>query len=169
MELGRYLDERTLAALHRLLPNFAFEPVLAPVSGLSEPSVTIQLPVPAGAEYSFSLTVQPEKQIHARLVNTEPETEYFWYMPFEDAEFKNSIELDRAFVETLDVIVSNETRIVQKHGLLMESFRCEYNTGSGWNRIYGMSALRPGGFKPPRITGAKRVYHSPPLVSACSG
>jgi hypothetical protein len=165
MELSRYVDELTIEALHRLLPNVEFELIFTPVSGLSEPAVSIKLPVPPGAEYSFSLWFRPEKQIHANLVDADPARPYFWYMPFEDAAFKNSVEqLDKAFVKKLELLVSHETRIVQKRGLLLHSFRCDYKASSGWNRVYRMAAMRLGHVKPPEIAGSQRIYHSPALA-----
>jgi hypothetical protein len=165
MELSRYVDEPTIAALKRLLPNAEFEPILEPLSGSSEPVVSIELPAPVEAQYSFVLTFKPEKQISARLLNTGPaERPYFWYMPFEDGTFRNSLELDKAFVETLGLLVTHKTRIVQKRGLINHSFRCDYQTVSGWKRVFGLSALRVGGFRPPRISGRQQVYFSPAIA-----
>jgi hypothetical protein len=69
----------------------------------TEPSVSVELPVPADAEYGFRLYFQPERQIGATLLAADG-TDYFWYMPFEDAAFANSVEdLDGAFVKQSNV------------------------------------------------------------------
>ena len=166
MELIEFVDEPTIAAMNRLLPNIEFEPILEPVSGSRHPSVSVELPAPTGAEYLFKVYFRPERQIHARLVHVENSRYYFWYRPFEDAEFKNSTErLNGAFLNTLEQLVCSETRIMQKRGLLTHSFQCDYKSPTGWNRVYGHSALRLGGFNPPPIAGNQHVYHSPALVA----
>jgi hypothetical protein len=172
MDLSSYVDELTFTELQRLLPGVAFEPIITPlrwrslsvVPHESDFSVYQQLPPAPGAEYSFELCFRPERQIHATLIDADPSRPYFWYMPFEDAAFGNSVvKLDKAFLETVELLISNETRIVQKCGLLSHSFRCDYKAGSGWKRVCGVSCLRTG-FKPPRIAGRLRVYYSPALA-----
>ena len=166
MSLSEFVDERMVVALNRTLPNVALEPILKEHShGMR--SVSVELPAPQGGEYQFILTLQPERQIHARLVRhlDTQRNNYFWYRPFEDAEFRGSIEkLDAAFIETIEKLVRHETRILQKRGLLNHSFRLEYKSSSGWKRVYGHSALRMGGFSAPMIAGRQRVYHSPALL-----
>jgi hypothetical protein len=164
MELSQYVDEPTLAALQRLLPDAPFQPILMPLSGSADRSVSVKLPVPADAEYGFTLYFQPERQIAATLLVADA-ADYFWYMPFEDAAFHNSVqELDAAFIKTVEHLVCHETRIIQKRGLLNHSFRCDYKSASGWKRVYWHSALRLGRFHPPLIAGRKRVYMSPAIV-----
>lgn len=70
---------------------------------------------------------------------------YFWYMPFEEAGYRNSVP------------------IVQKHRFVWESFRCDWNSGSNWNRIYGLSYLR--WFEYPQIRTKEHTYYSPPIVA----
>jgi hypothetical protein len=160
MEPSKYIDEPMLVALRRLLPNAAFDPKLTPLSISAEPSVSIELPVPATAEYAFRLYFQPERQIHARLLVSDG-TDYFWYMPFEDVAFRDS---DAAFVQTVERLVRYETRIVQKRGLITDSFRCDFKAASGWKKVYAHSASRLGGFHPPLIAGRERVYASPAIA-----
>jgi hypothetical protein len=170
MELSEYIDEQTIAALQRLLPGMAFEPIVVPLPDCSSVAprsadfaVSIDLPAPSGADYSFELYFRPERQIHAKLISGAPSRPYFWYMPFEDAAFNNSVEkLDKAFIETVELLISHETRIMQKRGLLSHSFQCDYKAGSGWKRVFGVSCLRTG-FKPPEIAGGMYVYRSPAL------
>jgi hypothetical protein len=176
MDLSNYVDGSTTAALQRLLPGVVLEPVLTPLrwrSGLTvvphESGFSVQINIPAapGADYSFWLLFQPERQIGAALIGADPARPYFWYMPFEDAAYNNSVEkLDGAFFETLELLISHETRIVQKRGLFFDSFRCEYKCSSGWQRVNGMAGLRMGGFKASRIAGRKRTYRSPALAPA---
>jgi hypothetical protein len=175
MDLGTYVDEPTITALQRLLPGVAFKPILTPLrwrSGLSlipdeDFIVHVNLPAAPGAEYSFELYVRPEKQIHAKLINADLWGLYFWSMRFEEAAFNNSLEkLDAAFIETLELLISRETRIVQRRSFFRDSFRCEYKGASGWQRLYEACGLRMGGFgfKVPRIAGRERIYRSPALA-----
>jgi hypothetical protein len=164
MDLNKYIDEPMLVTLRRLLPSAAFQLILTPSSVSEEPSVSIELPVPAEAEYGFRLYLQPERQIHARLLAADVK-DYFWYMAFEDAAFRNSVEdLDAAFVETVERLIRNETRIVQKRGLIADLFKCDYKAASGWKRVYSHSAFRFGGFHPPLIAGRERIYTSPAVA-----
>ena len=165
MDLNPFVDKPMLAALKRLLPDVIFAPIFAPVSGSKTPSVSIELPAAVGAEYLFKLYFQPERQISARLLRLNTQY-YFWYRPFDDAEFGNSADrLDKAFIETVEELVTSETRIIQKRGLLTHSFMCDYKSPSAWKRVYSHSALRLGGFEPPPIAGRQHIYHSPALVA----
>lgn len=165
MDLYQYVDEATVAALQRLLPNVIFNPIVKPIASSKASSVSIELPAASGGEYLFVLFFSPQRQIHARLLPANTRQYYFWYRPFEDAEFGNSIEkLDCAFMETVEQLISNETRIIQKRGLLTNSFKCDYRSLSGWKTVSGQSALRIRGFVVPPIDGKQRIYHSPALI-----
>lgn len=166
MNLSEFVDERMVAALNRSLPGIGFEPIVKTHLG-DVRSVRVELPAPPEAEYQFILTLQPERQIHARLLRylDTQQRNYFWYRPFQDAEFRNSMEkLDAAFIETIEKLVRHQTRIVQKRGLLNHAFRLEYKSPTGWKCVYGHSALRLGGFSVPSIAGKERVYHSSAIV-----
>ena len=166
MTLSEFVDERIVVALNRTLPGFAFEPILKTHSRSGIRSVTVELPAPQGAEYQFVLGFQPEKQIHARLLPHAgmEQNNYFWYRPFEETESRDlNDKVDAAFISTIERLVHHETRIIQKRGLLNHSFRLDYKSPSGWQRIYRHWAFRLGGFSVPSIPGRQRVYHSPAL------
>src|SRR4051794_31199640 len=101
-DLSQYADPLTIEVLKRVLPSNELQPKLTSIKWSTEIVVSIELPAPLGAEYSFSIYLLPEKQIHAELVGVESvSSKDFWYMPFEDAAFNNSVEkLDRAFAST---------------------------------------------------------------------
>jgi hypothetical protein len=165
MDVGEFVDARTMAALRRLLPNFEFEPKLRSHSEFRDTFVSIELPAAVGADYAFTLSFGPEKQIYARLLRSDSERPHFWYRPFEDVDFADAEKLDNAFIESFERLVCNETRIIQKRGLLWHSFACEYKSENVWKREYGLSALRLGGFKVPRIPSRRHIYHSPALIT----
>jgi hypothetical protein len=157
--------DKTLELLARLLPDFVIQPVAQGAQGVD--STRIDLPAAAGADYFFQLWIEPEMQISAELAVAAADVNYFWYRPFESAEFRDSMEaLESAFCETLEKLLTHETRIVQKNGWLNWHFKCEYKAADNWMRIYRHSALKLGGWKFPGIDGKVRVYHSSALVHA---
>ena len=154
---------KTLELLARLLPDFVVQPVTLRVQGID--SRKIDLPSAAGADYFFRLWIEPEMQINAELTAPGSDVNYFWYRPFESAEFHDSLEaLDAAFCAMLKKVLTHETRIIQESGWLNWHFKCEYKTADSWKRVYGYSALKLGGWKTPRIDGKTRIYHSAALV-----
>jgi hypothetical protein len=160
MEMDRIIEQ-----LNRLLPNVKVQPNTDKADGIS--STTIELPAAPGSDYYFRLWMEPEIQISALLIARSPDQKYFWYRPFESSEFRNSmVALEAAFCETVEKLLTHETRIIQKNGWLNWHFKCEYRDSSDrWNRIYGHSAFKLGGFKVPKISGRTRTYRSAALVS----
>jgi hypothetical protein len=161
------VDDRTLRLLNLHLPDF--NPVIQPVEGLkvTGPHICrLDLPPAHGADYFFRLWFSPdgERQIGAKLVEDSDDASYFWYRPFELAEFRDSNEdLVNTFCEKLEALITHETRIIQRKGWLCWHFRCDYRASENWKCLYRHSALR-GGFKPPQIRGRRRVYSSAALT-----
>jgi hypothetical protein len=161
VELNSHLSEPAVAFVKQLLPSVVVELDTKPEPGVG-PSYHIHLPPAAGAEYRFTIWLGcGEKQISARLL-PESETAHFWYMPFEKAEFQSAEEMNKALLEAVELIMRHNTRIEQRHGLFFEHFNCEYESASGWKRLYGLSDLRL--IPALKTAGRKRVYQSPPLV-----
>jgi hypothetical protein len=156
--------DKTLKLLARLLPGFVVQPVTQRTQRVE--STRIDLPAAAGADYFYQIFgFCSEMQIGAQLIESGPEINYFWYRPFELAEFRNSAEaLEASVCETLEKLLIHETRIVQKNGWLTWNFKCEYQAADRWNRIYGHSALKVPGWRLPRINGKIHVYQSKALV-----
>jgi hypothetical protein len=171
MELSDCIDERTSQELTRLLPGVVFKPIVVPLPGVtsavpraSECAVSIDLPAAQGAEYSFWILFEPERQIGATLVGGGDARLSFWYRPFEDAEFRFDTEKrDDAFFKTLESLISHETRIVQRRGLISNSFQCDFNDNGEWKRVFGVSSLR--WIATPPIGSRERVYSSPALMT----
>jgi hypothetical protein len=156
-------DDPIVAFAKQLLPSVVVEPDEKPQPGIVGLSYHILLPVPAGADYGFILWLGAgEKQISARLL-TADERSYFWYMPFEEPDYRSADQLTEAFLSTTEKIIRHNTRIEQKRGLLFTHFKCEFESPMGWRKVYGHSGLRwIGG---PRIKGNTHIYQSPKLVS----
>ena len=161
-ELTSHLADPVVDFVTGLLPSVIVEEDAKQQPGVSGQSYHIELPPPAGADYCFILWLgSGEKQISARLLNADKPS-YFWYRPFEDAEFRSAEQLDKAFLEAVEVIIRHNTRIEQTRGLFFNHFKCEYESESGWKRLYGMAALR--WIRAPKILGRKHIYQSPRLV-----
>jgi hypothetical protein len=162
MELDSYLSDPVVDFVRSLLPSVVVEADKKQELGVHAQSYHIELPPPASADYRFVLWLgNGEKQISARLLASD-EAVYFWYRPFEEAEFRSAEKLNKAFIEAVELIVRHNTRIEQKRGLFFNHFKCEYESPSGWKRVYGHSALR--WIRAPRIAERQHVYQSPSLV-----
>jgi hypothetical protein len=162
MEQESSLADPVVALVKRLLPSALLEPDAKQEPGIHGQSDHIHLPAPVGADYRFTLWLgDGEKQISARLASNE--AAYFWYRPFEEAEFRSADELGKAFLEAVEQIVRHNTRIEQKRGWLFNHFKCEYESATrGWKRVYAHSGLR--WIRAPKIAGRSHTYHSPPLI-----
>jgi hypothetical protein len=145
------------------MPDVAIQPIIEQTGRIR--STKIALPPATGADYFFQLYTEPEMQIYAQLTAQNSGVHHFWYRPFESAEFRDSMEaLEAAFCETLEKLLTHETRIIQKNGWLIWHFKCEYKTAGLWTRIPGVSYLKFGRWKTPKIVGKIRIYQSPALV-----
>jgi hypothetical protein len=161
-ELNSHLSDPVVNFVRGLLPSVVVEADAKQEPSVSGQSYHIELPPPSGADYCFTLWLgSGEKQISSRLLNAD-KASYFWYRPFEEAEFRSAEQLSKAFLEAVELIVRHNTRIEQKRGLFSNHFKCEYESESGWKRLYGHSALR--WIRAPKITGRRHVYQSPRLV-----
>jgi hypothetical protein len=162
------IGDKTTLLLRDLLPDF--NPTIEAVNPLrnsKERIAKLNLPAAPGAEYSFTLWFDEngEREISAKLILDQNDFDYFWYRPFELAEFKNNLgKLEATFCNELEILLTHETRIIQRKGWLSWGFCCEYQEGEMWKRVYSHLALR--WFKPPQITGKSRVYCSAPVSKA---
>lgn len=153
--------DSVMAFVRQLLPTVVVEPDSKQEPGVCEQSYHIHLPTPPDADYQFTLWFGGgEKQISARLPSDR--TAYFWYRPFEEAEFRSTHESSKAFLEVVALIIRHNTRIQQKCGWFFNHFKCEYESESGWKRIYAHSGLR--WIRAPKISGRLHTYRSSRLV-----
>jgi hypothetical protein len=155
--------ERIIETLSRLLPDFVVQPV-SHGDGLTR-STRIDLPAAVDAEYFFELWIRPEAQIGARLIEGGADCNYFWYLPFEEADYSRSMEiLDRHFCETVEKLLTHNTRIIYRSGWLSWQFRCDYEAQGRWKKVSYNSTLKLAGWKVPKLAGKSRIYRSPALV-----
>jgi hypothetical protein len=144
------------------MPDFVIVPKPYVVSSSGQAvGLYLDLPTPPGADYYFRLWVSPEIQISARLVDPGA-SNYFWFMPFQKKAFwKTAEESQNVVDQTLETLISHETRIVQKRGLLFHTFNCDYKSPTGWKQLYSHVTLRSTEFRLPQTAERKRVYRSP--------
>jgi hypothetical protein len=163
MESLPYVDEATCILLNRLLPDFAIEPKQHILESTGQAvGLYLDLPAAPAADYHLRLWVSPEIQISAELLGNVA-ANCFWYMPFPSSAYGNSEELQKSLDNTLESLISHETRITQKRGLLFHTFKCEFKSPTGWKRVHGHAMLRFTGRQPPQTAERKRVYRSPAI------
>jgi hypothetical protein len=153
--------DATRALLRALLPTAPIEE-----RGNSE-RLTFVLPWPAGGDYRIAATVEGEEASLSAERRGATAGEYFWYHPFEDADFRGVGALYAAFHRELEILVSHPTRVIQSRRLLSWEFGCEYESTAGWQRLYGHAVMRWNGGVP-AIDGDRRVYSSPALARGAS-
>jgi hypothetical protein len=155
--------EKIIETLNRLLPDFVVQPVSQGDGHTG--STRIDLPAAIGAEYLFELWIRPETQIGARLIEGGADCNYFWYLPFEDTDYGSSMEkLDQHFCETVEKLLTHDTRIIYRSGWMSWQFRCDYETQGQWKQISYNSTLKLAGWKVPKLVGKSRIYRSPALA-----
>ena len=116
------IGDKTAALLRDLLPvfNLAIE-AANPLRHSRKSTARLDLPTAPGAEYSFTLWFDEggEREISAELIPYQNDRPYFWYRPFELAEFRDNVEnLEAKFCDELEILLTHETRVVQKKGWL---------------------------------------------------
>jgi hypothetical protein len=163
------IDDTTVALLNRLLGGRSPEiPTVKSLGNSENKFIRVDLPAAASAQYSFSLWFYEdrEREISAQPLQQNDDHDYFWSRSFELAEFVGSEgDLVKAFCSELEVLLTHETRIVQRKGLLFWHFVCEYRDREKWKSVGSNSAFRFGNFKPPPIDGKRHVYQSGPVAT----
>ena len=120
------IDDTTVALLNRLLGGRS--PVIPPVESRGDSQknfIRLDLPAAASAQYSFRLWFYQDcdQEISAQPLQQNGDHDYFWYRPFELAVFGDSEgNLVKEFCSELEVLLTHETRIVQRKGLLFGIF-----------------------------------------------
>jgi hypothetical protein len=134
---------------------------------------SFELPYPPEAEYRFSLhgEIGGERQITAQLtqIATSRLGKRFWYSAMELADFRDdSSKLEELFYEQVKSVLHYPTRIVENKGVILLSYRAEYQSDGGWRRLRGGVSYLGLGLGIP-VFGKERVYTSPPVESWAQG
>ena len=99
-------------------------------------------------------------QINASFDEKEKLKKYFWYYPLGMLKEKFEIDEVKYFMfEAIDKIANYRTRIIQKKGLIFQSFSLEYFDTKKWILFYKHSAFRYGNIEFPKITGDEKIYY----------
>ena len=158
LSVSEAFDNRTMELLETYYPGFK------PTITRNGDFLSFSLPADNESEYSFVLTeFVGERQITAKRVQSPP-GEYFWYHQFESADYKDDVSrLTDAFNKKLAIILSHDTRVRQRVGIVWASFRCEYLDAGRWRNLgFSSTCLRWTGLKPPSGSLYKAVYYRGP-------
>lgn len=92
-----------------------------------------------------------EAQIRAERLGA-PEGEYFWYVSYEPVDFGSLVHTHEVALASLNKLLTHQTRIRHRIGLVFSSFCCEYKEGDKWHELGGHGYFRFGGFNAPSRT-----------------
>ncbi len=140
----------------------SLDPTLRPGDG----HVFLDLPRPPSADYFFRLILSGHEYSLAAVPAGEPEAQMFWHQSFEPlgADLLDAVE--PTFRQFVQDVISHESRIIQRRGLLLHRFTCELLRGDAWERVGGRILALRHRFRAPRIRGRQREYRAPALIPA---
>jgi len=133
--------------------------------------VRVAFALSAKSDYSFEVWASDDCEdagIAACLSKTWqqkfPGHNHFWYMSFELPDFKSKDEMAIALLDTLNTLMTSDTRIEQAKGWFNWSFSCESLKAGCWTLIGGHVAFRWSNFKVPSITEKTQCFHAKALL-----
>jgi hypothetical protein len=88
---------------------------------------------------------------------------FFWHLPLEFHGAEES-EIVKVLVGETRRLILNSSRIFQRRGLILWSFRCQVQEGNKWNRVGGTVACLRLNAKVPPSNIKLRQYSSGPLA-----
>lgn len=140
------------------------------INGTSD-GTFIRLPEVVGSDYHFEGWVDPEEaffEVRAVLneawQRTFPNRDYFWYQLFETVGSDTPEKVVREFLETLRLVATHDTRICQRKGFLLWTFRCEHLEDGRWVHVSSNSTFRYSKFHPPQIKERRQWYQAKALA-----
>jgi hypothetical protein len=121
-----------------------------------------------GADYSFVIWLYSDgaAEISASRIDHR-DGDCFWSCVFEIHDFDDREQLAAALLAGARHLLWNPTRIVQRRGLILWTFYCEFFEDGEWQRFCGHSVARWVRGIPP-VVGRERVYVSDPVAGANS-
>ncbi|NIM49038.1 MAG: hypothetical protein GTO22_07235 [Gemmatimonadales bacterium] len=126
--------------------------------------VFLELSPPPQAEYAFRLCFYEGELTLAAVPTCDREAEAFWHQGVERMGAGSLDEAEQAFREFVLDVISHESRITQRRGLLFHRFTCEVHRAAGWQRVGGRILALRTQFRAPPVSGRKREYRSPAVV-----
>ncbi len=139
---------------------------LAPTVDEGDASVFLDLPRPPGADYFFRLIISGYEYTLAAVPADEPEAEMFWHQSFESLGAESLKAVEPTFRDFVLHIISHDSRITQRRGLLLYGFTCEIRRGDAWKRVGGRILALRRRFRAPRMQERTREYRAPALIPA---
>ena len=130
----------------------------------------IRFPESVESDYRFEGSLDPEHKFFEVCAELNEawrrvflDHDYFWYQPFEVVGSHPPDQVMRECLKTLRLLVTHDTRICQRKGLLWWSFTCEHLKEGRWVRVYSHSSFRYSNFHPPQIKGRRQWYQAKAL------
>ena len=124
----------------------------------------LQLPQVPGADIAFRLMFDQGAYTLFAVPATDPDVGLFWHQVFEQMGAPSVEEAERDFREFVVDVLSHESRITQRRGLLFHGFACEVLRDAEWERVGGqILVLRTSG-RVPRIEQRTKEYRSPAVL-----
>lgn len=121
----------------------------------------VTFPAAPASDYRFTAYIHADGEVQIGAIrNNAPDDEYFWYMSYEAPDFNSLKSMHSRFLDDLKALLTHETCITQKKGLLFGSFTCSFKGSDGWKDIGGTSYLKFGNFKVPPLRTRSEVYRS---------
>ncbi len=113
-------------------------------------------------DYKFYIWVPADflsASIGANLIKIS-DRHYFWYYPYDNYndDLDRQAEVRYFLYDILYIVTKHKTRIIQKNGILFQSFNCEYLICNQWTQLYKHSAFKYGNFKFPKISERMQIY-----------
>ncbi len=125
----------------------------------------IELPPVQGADIAYRLMFDQGAYTLFAVPVADPDAGMFWHQTFEQMGAASVEEAEPQFREFVLDVLSHESRILQRRGLLFHGFACELLREAEWQRVGGqILVLRTSG-RVPRIEGRTKEYRSPPMVT----
>ncbi len=143
----------------------SFDESLVPTVRPRDGCVFLDLPRPPSADYFFRLTLSDADYSLAAVPAGGPEAEIFWHQSFERLGADSLDAVEPVFREFVRDIISHDSRVTQRRGLLFHRFTCEVLRGHAWERVGGRILALRTSYRVPRIDGRTRVYRAPALVA----
>jgi hypothetical protein len=102
--------------------------------------------------------------ISAKLRGTELQGKYLWDMPFEPVDYESLDTLMLQVRQRVRTLLAYSTRIIQRKGLLLWHFNCQYHENDQWMEFYSAGCLRCSNVQVPYIAGKEKIYFGYPAT-----
>jgi len=126
----------------------------------------IDLPPAPGADVAYRMMFDAGAYTLFATPVADPEVGIFWHQTFEQMGAPSVEEAEPDFREFVLDVLTHESRIVQRRGMLFHSFACELHRDDEWQRVGGQILVLRTSPRVPPIEGREKHYASAPVVQS---